>query len=328
MNISKHNKVGLGTFPLASPFNKVSQKDAEKVIRTFIDNGGYYIDTAPLYGNGYVEKLLGKILSNIDRDKYYLGTKTVKHVTAEGEVYKSGKYKDIIEQFENSLLRLKVEYVDQLMVHSPDNDVPIEETLRAMEELVKSGKVKELAVSNVNLDELKEYNRTGSIKYIQNKYSLINRSLSKEFQKYLNDNKIYLIPWHLLEIGLLTNQSSDGIKLRKDDFRRTLSYWDNNNQEVISRWVREKIALLAKKAGMTIPQLNICWAFKQSFIEYVVVGTTNSDNLLSNLKADNLKISDEIFMELEKAYLLFEESVKAKYGLSVKEFRGLNDKYY
>ncbi len=215
------NRVGLGTFPLVGVFNPIATIDAENLVKKFIDLGGYYFDTAPLYGNGEIEKLLGRALKDIPRENYYLCSKTVKHVDENGKLFKSGKYEDVIKQIDNSLSRLKTDYIDLLMVHSPDNDVPIEETLRAMEQLQKMGKVRELAMSNVNLDELKEYNKTGKIKYIQNRFSLINRSLSVEFEKYLLENKIYLIPYHLLEIGLLTEIAFENHQLRQGDLRAT-----------------------------------------------------------------------------------------------------------
>lgn len=71
MNV-KHNRVGLGTFPLASVFNNISVKDAENIVKRFIDEGGYYIDTAPVYGNGEVEKLVGRALKDVPRDRFYL----------------------------------------------------------------------------------------------------------------------------------------------------------------------------------------------------------------------------------------------------------------
>lgn len=230
MSNKNHNRVGLGTFPLVGVFNPISTHEAGNIVKKFIELGGYYIDTAPLYGNGEIEKLLGKILKTVPRDKFYLCTKTVKHVDRNGKLFESGKYKDVVEQINNSLVRLKLDYVDLLMVHSPDDNVPIEETLKALEKLQSGGKVKELAVSNVNLDELKEFNKSGKIKYVQNRFSLINRSLSSDFKDYLISNNINLIPYHLLEIGLLTGIAFENYKLRKGDLREELPYWNQENQ--------------------------------------------------------------------------------------------------
>lgn len=273
------NKVGLGTFPLASVFNPITPKEAETLVKTFVDRDGYYIDTAPLYGNGEVEKLLGRALKPIPRDRFYLITKTVKHVDETGTLFKSGRYGDVVRQIDNSLIRLGLDYVDCLMVHSPDKDVPIEVTLRAMEELQRSGKAKELAVSNVNLEELREYNKSGKIKYVQNSFSMINRSISSELEAYFLDNKISLIPYHLLEAGLLTEIAFEDFKLGENDLRNKITYWNKENQSVVFEWVRNYLGPIAKRLGITIGQLNIAWGLHQSFIDFVIVGTTKSKYL-------------------------------------------------
>lgn len=325
---TKKNRVGLGTFPLASVFNPISPKDGENIVKKFIDMGGYYIDTAPLYGNGDIEKLVGRALKSVPRDKFYLGTKTVKHVDENGKLFKSGKYEDVVKQIDNSLSRLGLDYVDLLMVHSPDENVPIEETLRALEKLQKDGKVKDLAVSNVNLEELKEYNKTGKIRYVQNRFSLINRSLSPELEKYLLDNKIYLLPYHLLEIGLLTGIAFEDFKLRKGDLRENLPYWNSENRKVIFEWVRSSLSPIAKRLGITIGQLSMAWALHQPFIDFIVVGTTKPKYLEINLKANDIKLDKETLLEIETAYNNLEQKVKLDYGKTMREFRGLNEKYY
>jgi len=323
-----NNKVGLGTFPLAGVFNPISSSEAEKLVKQFIDLGGFYIDTAPLYGNGEIEKLLGNTLKDVPRNKYYFCTKTVKHVDKQGKLFKSGKYKDVFEQIDNSLTRLKMDYVDLLMVHQTDDNVPIDETLKALEDLQKTGKVKELAVSNVNLDELKEYNQTGKIKYVQNRFSLINRSLSSDFKKYLIENQIYLMPYHLLEIGLLTGIAFEDFKLREGDLRKNLPYWDSKNQEVIFKWVRDELSPISKKLGITTGQLNQAWALHQPFVDFIVVGTTKVEYLEINLKSNLIKLDKESLDEIEEAYKKLEKQILTDFHQTVREFRGLNEKFY
>lgn len=323
-----NNRVGLGTFPLANVFTPTTPENAQNIIHKFIELGGYYFDTAPLYGNGEIEKLLGRSLKNIPRDKYYLGTKTVKYVDSDGRVFKSGRYDDVIKQIDNSLSRLNTNYVDLLMVHLPDEDTPIDETLKAMEDLQKAGKVKELAVSNVSLDELVAYNTTGKIKYVQNRFSLISRSLSTEFQNYLLENNIFLIPYHLLEIGLLTNLALEDFHLREGDLREKLPYWNSENQKVIFDWVKNSLGPIATELGVTIGQLTIAWTLSRPFVDYVVVGTTNPDYLQLNLKANDIKLDETTVSRIESAYQGLELFVKQKYNQSLQQFRGLNTRFY
>lgn len=322
------NRVGLGTFPLVGVFNEIDPKDAENVIRHFLDNGGYYIDTAPMYGNGEMEKLLGNVLKSYPRESYYLISKTVYHVDDSGEVIKSGKYSDIMEHIDKSLSRLGVEYLDQLMVHSPDKNVSIDETLRAIEKIQLDGKAKELSVSNVDLSELKQFNQNGNIKYVENRYSFISRSIDAEFEKYLLGNNIKLIPYHLLEIGLLTGSAFDNFKLREGDLRNKLPYWNDENQKVIFEFVRTKLSPIAKKLGLTIGQLNMAWALSQKIIDFIIVGTTKTKYVDINLKANDIHLPSDVLVELENIYIEFESEIKEKYKMSLREFRGLNEKYY
>jgi aryl-alcohol dehydrogenase-like predicted oxidoreductase len=163
---------------------------------------------------------------------------------------------------------------------------------------------------------------------VQNRFSLISRSLSPELEKYFLDHKIYLIPYHLLEIGLLTGIAFEDYHLRKGDLRENLPYWNVENQKVIFEWVRNSLSPIAKKLGITIGQLNIAWALCQPFIDFVVVGTTRPDYLKINLKANDIVLPDETLQEIESAYKSLEESIKEKYGKTMREFRGLNEKYY
>src|SRR3989338_2177253 len=240
------NRVGLGTFPLSSVFNPIAKKDAEKIVQSFINQGGYYIDTAPLYGLGDVEELLGNALKDIPRKSYFLITKGGKVVTSDKQVIESGKFKDIVKECENSIRRLQVDHIDLYMINSPDPTTPFSVTMEAMRKLKKDGKILEMAVSNVSLNELKEYNKDGEITYVQNRFSLINRSINKEFSNYLLKNKIFLIPYHLLEIGLLTGIAFENFRLRNGDLRKVLYYWNEENQKIIFPWVRERLSLIAK----------------------------------------------------------------------------------
>ncbi len=322
------NRVGLGTFPLAGVFNPISKIDAEKIVRSFIDQSGYYIDTAPLYGLGDVEEMLGEALKDVPRKKYYVITKGGKVITPEKQVITSGTYKDTIKECENSLRRLRVDYIDLYMIHSPDPNTPFSETMEAMKRLKKEGKILQMAVSNVSLKELKEFNKDGEISYVQNRFSLINRSLNKEFTDYLLQHKIFLIPYHLLEIGLLTGIASENFKLRKGDLREALLYWNKENQDVIFSWVRKNLSPLAKKLNITIGQLNIAWALLQKFINFVVIGTTKQEYLGINLKANNIILSEKTQIEINHTYSELENKIKVMYNMPIRQFRGLNEKYY
>jgi aryl-alcohol dehydrogenase-like predicted oxidoreductase len=331
MNTSK-NRVGLGTFPLADVFSHVTPQNAEDLVKQFIDLGGYYIDTAPMYGFGEIEKLLGRALNTYSRDKYYLVTKCG-YIDVEGKTFqtlqKSGKYDDVIRECDNSLKRLKTDYIDLYFMHSPDPSTPIEETLRAMEKLQSDGKIREIGVSNVNLQELKEYNKTGKIKYVQNRFSLLNQSINSEMQKYLAENDIKLVPYQVIDRGQLTETVLKGVdRLVGSDLRIGRSDWLPEKVKVIQDWTQDMVLPIAEKLGISLVQLSIAWALHQEFMGFVIVGNTNPKYTSINLQANEVKLDTEILKEIESAYLKLESTIKEKYAQSIREFRGLNEKYY
>lgn len=326
------NRVGLGTFPLAGVFSKVSRNKVEEVVSFFIEKGGYYIDTAPLYGFGDIEELLGSVLKRFPREKYYLATKCG-YIDVEGKtsqtVLKSGRYKDVLRECDRSLQRLNVDFIDLYFVHSPDTNTPFDETMEALTKLREQGKIKEIGVSNVNLAELKEYNKSGKVRFIQNRFSLLNRSIDQAFQKYIMNHRIKLVPYQAIDRGQLTGKVFEGVGNLKDgDLRIGRPDWQAEKVQVIAGWVKESLSPIAKKLGITIGQLSISWALHQRYTGFVIIGVTNPKFIPINLKADSIVLSVDVIKEINDAYKGLEKQVKEKYGMSIREFRGLNEKYY
>jgi len=325
------NRVGLGTFPLAGVFSKIDKEKAKEIVKLFLDNGGYYIDTAPLYGFGEVENILGDVLKDYPRESYYLITKCG-YIDVEGKTFatvqKSGKYSDVIRECNISLKRLGLDFIDLYFIHSPDPDTPFEETMKALNDLQIKGKIKQIGVSNVNLEELKEYSKYGTIEFVQNRFSLINRSINVEFQQYLIDNSIGLIPYQVIDRGQLTESIISGIKFRVGDLRIGRMEWSEEKKNLIAKWSKENLLPIAKKLGITLSQLSIAWALHQKYLSFVIVGVTNPVCIPINLKATNIRFDESILKEINNAYQKLEEEVRVKYGQTVREFRGLNEKFY
>ena len=325
------NRVGLGTFPLASVFSKISKDEAKRVAHEFISAGGYYIDTAPMYGFGEVESLLGEVLKDFSRDQYYVVTKCG-YIDVEGKTFqtieKSGKYDDVLRECDRSLKRLGVDYIDLYFMHSPDPNTPIDETLRAMEKLQENGKIKEIGVSNVNVEELKEYNKTGKVKFVQNRFSLINRSINGELKNFMLENDIKLVPYQVIDRGQLTGSVIEGMDLKDGDLRVGRSDWLPEKYNVIADWSKENLQPIAKKLNITLGQLSMAWALHQPYMGFLIVGVTNTEYIPINLKADSITLSPEVLAEIDDAYAQLEQKIQSDFGVSVREFRGLNEKYY
>lgn len=138
MQNNSKNRVGLGTFPLSGVYNPISHQQALSVVEYFLEQGGYYIDTAPMYGCTQVESLLGTILPKKRRESFYIVSKCGKEMYPSQHTWEpKAKYADVIKQCDDSLKRLKLDYIDLYLIHSPDKETPFEETLRAMNDLKK-----------------------------------------------------------------------------------------------------------------------------------------------------------------------------------------------
>lgn len=328
----KNNKVGLGTFPFADVFSHVSKDDAKNIIRQFIKSGGYYIDTAPMYGFGEVEVLLGEVLKEFSRDQYYVVTKCG-YIDVEGKTFqtiqKSGKYDDVIRECDISLKRMGLDYIDLYFMHSPDPNTPADETIKAMVKLKKQGKIKEIGVSNVNLEELKEYNKNGDVKFIQNRFSLINQSIDTEFQDYLSEHDIKLVPYQVIDRGQLSDRVFNKIEdMRKEDLRIGRSDWLPEKLDVITDWVKEELSPIAKKLNISLEQLSIAWALHQKYMGFVIVGMTRPEIIPVDLESNSVRLDGETLGESDKVYKNLEDKIKKASGLTIREFRGLNEKYY
>ncbi len=309
------NRVGLGTYPLAGIYKPISKKDSKKIVKLFIDKGGYYIDTAPVYGFGEVELWLGEALHDYPREKYYIATKCG-YIDVEGKTFqtvrKSGKYEDVIRECEKSLKRLQLDYIDLYFVHWSDPNTPFDETMDALNKLQKDGKIKRIGVSNVNIDQLREYNTSGQVKFVQNRFSLLNRSISSELHEYMKDNSIKLIPYQVIERGLLTGKV---FERKSDVIPQKLA--------AIDAWVKDSLSPIAKRLGITLGQLSIAWALHQKYVGFAIVGLTNPQYIEINLKADSVTLNGDLMKEMDTAYGELEKTIQSKYGHSIREFRGL-----
>lgn len=323
------NRVGLGTFPLSGVYNPVSQQQAALVVEQFLELGGYYIDTAPMYGCTHIESLLGSILSKKKREDFYIVSKCGKEMYPSNHTWEAkAGYKDVIKQCNDSLRRLKLDYIDLYLIHSPDKNTSFEETLHAMNDLKEKGKVKEIGVSNVTLNELKQYRKYTDVKFVQNRFSFINRSISPEYLSYVKQNNILLIPYEVLELGLLTGSVVEEKQLGEHDVRGTTGFFQGKPFDETRTLIKDMIFPLAREYGFTVAQTMIGWTLLQPQIFFPIVGTTKPEYMKINLKAGTMQMNPVMLQKLELVYKKLIDTIKAKYNTTIKEFRGLNDRYY
>jgi len=308
--------VGLGTFPFSNVFGKVSADEAAKITRYYLQHGSGYIQTSPYYKD--VEPLLRKILADVPRDAYKLATLCVK----DKDSHLSGKHHAVIAQCNDSLARLGLEYMDLLMTSTPEaKDAPFAETIEAMQELKAQGKIRAMGVCNVTLDQLKEYNVTGAVQYVQNRLSLIDQEADRDVREYCVQHGIGLIPYNVIEWGLLTDKMLQGWTLPGDDLRvKVLPVFEQKQKALLQEWVSTSLKPIADEFETTIEGLAIAWALQQPGVVACPVGATTVDQITASLESSNLLDNADLLPKLQVPYDNLVANVRATYGLEVNAF--------
>ncbi len=316
------NSMGLGTFPFASPFGKMDDEKSREILCAFLKRCGKYIDVAPTYAFGKVEEMLGEEFKKFNRSQFFVNTSCGYVRNGDGFAV-SGKYDDVIADCEASLERLQLDYIDLYISHIPDVNTPFEETVSAMRKLKADGKIKHIGVSNVTLEQLKEYNKNGDIEFVQNRFSLLNHSVNKEFAEYLLANNIGLVAYQVLDRGLLTDKMLSNFAVQDGDLRKKKPEFNENIVNEIAAWVRAELKPIADKYGISITTLSIRWAQKQPFVAMCQCGATKLEQLVDFENAVNKIIPSVFYDEVDIAYAKLERTIKEKYNQTIRQFMGL-----
>lgn len=302
------------------------EKNAIEAIKAAYNAGITTIDTAPVYGFGRSEELVGKAMAGIRRDNYQLLTKFgMNWETEEGEyffdsvdndgkpfkMYKWASKKKIFQECEDSLRRLKTDYIDLYQIHWPDATTPISETFEAVQQLIDQGKVRAAGVCNYDVQQVDEALRTIQIASNQVPYSMINRKIEMDIVKQALEKDLGIIAYSPLQRGLLTGKIKPGHKFNEGDTREGNRFYTDEN---ISRTndLLQKIAPIAEKRDATLAQLVINWTIHRPGVACVLVGARDADQVNDNAQALSISLTDEELEEITNAvdeFALAEEKV-------------------
>jgi aryl-alcohol dehydrogenase-like predicted oxidoreductase len=298
------------------------RKDALDAIRASFDNGVTSIDTAPAYGQGLSEEIVGEAMQDIGRHKIQLFTKFgIRWDTQEGEfyfnskdnsgrdikIYKFAAKESVIQECENSLKRLKTDYIDLYQIHAPDGTTPIAETMEAMQRLLEQGKVKAAGVSNYSAAQMEEAERTIQLASNQVPYSMVFRDIEQEVIPFCLKNNIAIIAYSPLQRGLLTGKIKPGHHFNEGDSRAGNIFYKNENIQRVNSFL-DKLKPIADSKRATLGQLVIRWTIEQPGITIVLVGARNRKQAIENARAYDIRLSTDemtfINRELEKLKLI------------------------
>ena len=273
-----------------------------KAILKAFDLGINFFDTAPVYGFGHSEELLGKTLKSV-RDKVILATKCglVWDKEQLGAIAKNASRTSILNEVEQSLRRLQTDVIDLYQVHWPDANTPQEETMATLLEIQEQGKIRYIGVSNYSVEQMKECLKVGNLVSLQPEYSLLERSIEKETVPFCLENQIGVIAYSPLSSGVLTGKYDKSTKFK--DWRSkgiigtfTGEGYENNIEKV------DALKEVAKQAGKTCGQMAINWVTRQRGLTTALVGVKNESQMEENLRSVGWQPSADQQQEIEAIF--------------------------
>ncbi|WP_326407520.1 aldo/keto reductase [Sporolactobacillus sp. Y61] len=299
------NPLGLGTNKVGgyNLFPNLDDETGRKVVQTAIDHKVEMIDTAFMYGLGHSEELIGEVLQHNDRHKVILASKAAHQVASDGSVTLNNSPEFLRQAVEDSLKRLQTDYLDIFYIHFPDEDTPKAEAVGALQKLREEGKIRAIGVSNFSLEQVKEANRDGYVDLVENQYNLFQRGAEKQLLPYLKENRISFVPYEPFAAALLTGRySADHMPtFTKEDHRHEIDLYAADQLEANIRKV-DRLRPIAEASHATVAQLVLAWYLKNPLIGPVIPGARTPEQLLSNLGAYDVSLSDADYQAIDKQF--------------------------
>jgi aryl-alcohol dehydrogenase-like predicted oxidoreductase len=285
------------------------QNDAVGAIRASYDLGVTSIDTAPIYGMGLSEQIVGEAIKGLPRDKVQIltkfgmrwdlpapqgdfGFKTKDNDGQDLDVYKYAGPESIIKECEDSLKRLGTDYIDLYQIHWPDVTTPIDVTMEAVTRLVEQGKVRAVGVSNYSAAQMAEAEKTVRLASNQVPYSMVRRDIEKEVVPYSVEHNKAILAYSPLQLGLLTGKIKPGQHFDASDLRATHPLFKPEFVTRVNAFL-DKIRPMAESKNASLSQVVLRWTLAQPGITVALVGARNAEQATQNAKAMDVKLSSE-----------------------------------
>ena len=307
------SKICLGVMSFGTPKWRswvLDEEESRPFIARALELGINFFDTADMYSCGISEEVLGRAIKDyVKRDEVVVATK-VYFPMGDGPNDSGLSRKHIFDAIDASLMRLQMDYIDLYQIHRFDIKTPIEETLDALNDLVRIGKVRYLGASSMHAWQFAKMlytsDRNGWARFVamQNHYNLVYREEEREMIPLCRSEGVALIPWSPLARGFLagnrergTNNDGGTLRAQTDDYAQEL-YFHESDFSIV-----ERVVGLAKKRGCSPAQIALAWILKRPGITAPIVGTTKLDHLEAAVSSIEIDLEPEECTYLEERYL-------------------------
>jgi aryl-alcohol dehydrogenase-like predicted oxidoreductase len=294
------------------PIGQLSGSEAERLVGAALDAGVNFIDTADVYSDGESERLLGAALETLGRPREQIVVATKVRGRMGAGINQVGLSRaHILAAIDGSLRRLRLDHVDLYQIHGTDPATPIEETVRALDDVVRAGKARYVGFSNLpawlaqKAVDFAVNNGLSRFESAQVYYSLVGRDIEREIVPFCQSERVAILPWSPLAGGLLSGKFGADRGGPVEARRSSFDFPPVDRQ----RFARVLPALeaVAKAHGASVARVALAWLLSRPFVTSVLIGAKRPEQLADNLAATELRLTPEQLKELEEASALPQE---------------------
>ncbi len=286
-----------GKNSMGGGYGEIDDAESVKAIRAMVDGGVNLIDTAPIYGEGHSEEVVGKAVEGI-RDQVLIATKYGSYIQ-DGKGVHCSRPDSVLREFDQSLVRLGTDYVDMYIMHWPDNEgTPIEETMACVTDLKKAGKVRMLGLSNCDRALIERACAVADIDIVQLPFSMVNQSALDDFL-WCEKRGIDTMTWGSLGSGILTGSIREKPHFDEMDFRNT--FYPFYKEPLFSR-IQEFLKTMDEVAayyGKPLAQVALNWSTQKSYVTTALAGVRNEAEAKENCATFDWELTDKDIAALD-----------------------------